>query len=104
MSVLNAELDGDLDPDRFDHLAVWNHARVVDRDAPPGPRTLHDARLEAIDLDVHFDGGEELHTEISAKFRVEQVEAELHEGGFVVEGSWTDPDGDFLLTLARPYC
>ena len=24
--------------------------------------------------------------------------------GFVVEASWTDPAGDFLLTLAHPYC
>ena len=66
--------------------------------------TAHDARLEAIDLDLHFDAGEELHTEISAKFRPEQVEAELHAAGFVVEKAWTDPDADFLLTLARPYC
>ncbi len=51
-----------------------------------------------------FEAGEELHTEISSKFRAEQVAAELDVSGFLVEDTWTDPDGDFLLTLARPYC
>jgi L-histidine N-alpha-methyltransferase len=103
LSVLNAELDGDFDPQRFEHVARWNQEeswiemRLRARDA-------HDARLEALDLDVHFAAGEELHTEISSKFRPEQVESELYAAGFIVEQSWTDPEGDFLLTLSRPYC
>ena len=43
-------------------------------------------------------------TEISAKFTTDQVAEELWAGGFVVDTSWTDPAGDFLLTLAHPYC
>ncbi|HEY6531842.1 MAG TPA: L-histidine N(alpha)-methyltransferase, partial [Acidimicrobiales bacterium] len=103
LSVLNAEFDGDLEPARFDHVARWNeqeswiemHLRATE---------AHDAHLAGLGLDLHFDDGEELHTEISSKFRPEQVADELHAAGFVVEEAWTDPDGDFLLTLARPYC
>jgi L-histidine Nalpha-methyltransferase len=45
-----------------------------------------------------------MRTEISSKFTREQVERELWDAGFVVEHTWTDPAGDFMLTLARPYC
>jgi L-histidine N-alpha-methyltransferase len=55
-------------------------------------------------MTVNFEAGEELLTEISAKFTRGQVEDELWEAGFVVERTWTDPERDFLLTLARPYC
>ena len=103
LSVLNAGLDGDLEPDRFDHVARWNaqeswiEMRLRARDA-------HVAHLGALGLDVHFAEGEELLTEISSKFRPEQVADELGAAGFVVEQTWTDPDGDLLVTLARPYC
>ena len=43
-------------------------------------------------------------TEISSKFTRQGVEEELHAAGFVVDAMWEDPGGDFLLTLARPYC
>ena len=35
LSVLNAELDGNFDLDEFDHVAIWNAAGRVDRDAAP---------------------------------------------------------------------
>jgi L-histidine N-alpha-methyltransferase len=53
---------------------------------------------------VHFDEGEDLLTEISAKFTPEAVRTELTAAGFVVEGMWGAEEGDFLLTLAHPYC
>ncbi len=44
---------------------------------------------------------EELRTEISAKFRREKIEAELAAAGLWPLRFWTDPDGDFGLTLAQ---
>jgi L-histidine N-alpha-methyltransferase len=41
-------------------------------------------------------------TEISAKFTFDQVRRELSEVGLQVAGLWTDPAGDYLVTLARP--
>ena len=57
-----------------------------------------------LDLEVAFAAGEELLTEISTKFTRAGVEAELFEAGFVVDAMWEAPEGEFLLTLASPYC
>ena len=54
------------------------------------------------DLTVSFAAGEEMRTEISAKFRREKIEAELAAAGLQTLRFWTDPAGDFGLTLARP--
>ena len=48
-----------------------------------------------------FLAGEEIRTEISAKFRRPKVEAELGENGFDLTHWWTDPGGDFGLSLSR---
>ncbi len=44
----------------------------------------------------------ELRTEVSAKFRRERVEAELAAAGLTLTSWWTDPDGDFGLSLSVP--
>jgi L-histidine N-alpha-methyltransferase len=41
-----------------------------------------------------------MRTEISAKFRRERVEAELAGSGLALGAWWTDPDGDFALSLS----
>jgi uncharacterized SAM-dependent methyltransferase len=43
-------------------------------------------------------------TEISCKFTPEALEEELVASGFVVEATWASEGGEFLLTLASPYC
>jgi L-histidine N-alpha-methyltransferase len=52
-------------------------------------------------LTVFFDAGEEMRTEVSAKFRPAGIRAELAGAGFRTLKFWTDPDGDFGLTLAE---
>jgi L-histidine N-alpha-methyltransferase len=52
-----------------------------------------------LDLEVAFAAGEEVRTEISAKFPRETVERELRQAGLVVQRWWTD--GDFALSLSR---
>jgi L-histidine N-alpha-methyltransferase len=59
-------------------------------------------RLPAIGLSVEFAGGEELRTEVSAKFRRPGVTAELAAAGFALRAWWTDPAGQFALSLAEP--
>lgn len=101
LSVLNSELDGDADPDDFEHVAVWNaeESRIEMR-----LRATHDVsfRLQAIDLDVSFAAGEELLTEICCKFTPAGLAAELEAAGLVVDEEFRDPAGDFQVTLARP--
>jgi L-histidine N-alpha-methyltransferase len=58
-------------------------------------------RVADLDLTVSFAAGEEMRTEISAKFRPEQVRSELKQARLDPVRFWTDDDGDFGLTLAR---
>jgi L-histidine N-alpha-methyltransferase len=103
LHVLNQQLGGNFDPDRFRHVAVWNEdAQWIEmrlRAEDACEVTLADAGIS-----VRFEAGEDLLTEISAKFTPQRVEAELDQAGFVVEEMWGAEDGEFLLTLAHPYC
>jgi L-histidine Nalpha-methyltransferase len=103
LGVLNNELEADFEPDEFDHVAVWNEQ---DGWMEMRLRSRRDQTvlLRKLDLKVDFAAGEDLLTEISAKFTEEQVERELWDSGFVVAQRWKDSRDDFLLTLARPYC
>ena len=68
LRVVNRELGADFDPDAFAHVALWDpeqewiemRLRARAADAGAGP---------ALDLTVDFAAGEELRTEVSAKFR-----------------------------------
>jgi len=53
-----------------------------------------------LNLDVSFTRGEEMRTEVSAKFRREGVAAELDAAGFDLTEWWTDSEGRFGLSLA----
>ena len=103
LRVLNEQLGGNFDPDNFGHVALWNEQQqwieMRLRAEAAAEVSLADAGIT-----VRFDEGEELLTEISAKFTPERVERELSEAGFVVEGMWGAEDGEFLLSLAHPYC
>ena len=103
LHVLNEQLGGDFDPDNFRHVALWNEQQqwieMRLRAEAAAEVSLADAGIT-----VRFDEGEDLLTEISAKFTPERVERELSEAGFVVEEMWGADDGEFLLSLAHPYC
>ena len=101
LEVLNAELDADFVPDRFEHVAVWS-----ERDEWIEMRLRsteeHQVNVGALDLTVGFGQGEEMRTEISAKFRPDGLREELASAGLVVDRFWTDAAGDFSLVLSSP--
>ncbi len=101
LSVLNRELAADFVPHRFAHVARWNPAEewIEMRLRSQGTQTVH---VDGLDLEVEFADGEEMRTEISAKFRRERVEAELAATGLALAAWWTDPGGDFALSLSVP--
>jgi L-histidine N-alpha-methyltransferase len=101
LHVINRELDADFDPSAFQHLAVWNRAEewIEMRLRSTRDQTV---RIGGLDMEVAFAAGEEMRTEISAKFRRERLEAELGSAGLALAGFWTDEAGDFSLSLARP--
>ena len=101
LHVLNRELGADFDPDRFEHVARWNEAdsRIEMWLRSSVEQAVHVADL---DLDLAFQAGEEMRTEISTKFSADGLEAELADGGFAVESMWASPGDEFALTSARP--
>jgi L-histidine N-alpha-methyltransferase len=101
--VLNEQLGADFDPDHFRHVALWNEDEQWIEMRLRADRA-GDVSLAGAGITVRFEEGEDLLTEISAKFTPERVERELSEAGFVVEGMWGAEDGEFLLTLAHPFC
>ncbi|MDG4797295.1 L-histidine N(alpha)-methyltransferase [Micromonospora sp. WMMD1082] len=98
LRVLNRELGADLDPEAFAHVALWDPAHEWIEMRLRAERPM---RVRVLDLDVGFAAGEELRTEVSAKFRPEGIAAELATAGFRTQRFWTDPDGLFGVTLAR---
>jgi dimethylhistidine N-methyltransferase len=101
LSVINRELDADFVPDAFEHVAAWDGTDEWIEMRLRSTRD-QDVRVGGLDLDVHFAAGEEMRTEISAKFRRERLGSELAAAGMEIAEFWTDDAGDFSLTLARP--
>jgi L-histidine N-alpha-methyltransferase len=101
--VLNEQLGGDFDLDLFRHVALWNEdERWIEMRLRAQETT--EVSLARAGITVRFTKGEDLLTEISAKFTPDQVERELSEAGFLVDGMWGAEEGEFLLSLARPFC
>jgi L-histidine Nalpha-methyltransferase len=99
LSVVNRELDADFDLAAFAHVARWNdeEERI---EMWLRARTAQRVRVGALDLTVDFDTGEEMLTEVSSKFRPDGVAAELAAAGLRRTHWWTDPAGDFGLSLS----
>jgi L-histidine N-alpha-methyltransferase len=101
LHVLNRELDADFVPDNFEHVAFfdtdneWIDIRL---------RSLTEQfiDLKALDMRTHFARNEEMRTEISTKFTRERLEASYADAGLELVEWWTDPDGLYALSLARP--
>ncbi|MBC7271908.1 MAG: L-histidine N(alpha)-methyltransferase [Streptomyces sp.] len=99
LTVVNRELGADFDPGAFDHVALWDAERewIEMRLRSRGGQTV---KIPALDLAVDFADGEELRTEVSAKFRKEGVRAELAAAGLELAHWWTDAEGRFALSLS----
>lgn len=99
LAVVNRELDANFDLGAFEHVARWNadEERIEMWLRATTPQRVRVARLG---LDVDFAAGEEMLTEVSCKFRPQRVEQELAEAGLRRTHWWTDPAGDFGLSLA----
>ncbi|HEX9315020.1 MAG TPA: L-histidine N(alpha)-methyltransferase, partial [Actinomycetota bacterium] len=99
LSVLNREVGAGFDPERFAHVAVydpeneWIEMRL---------RSLERQTVPIVDLglEVEFADGEEMRTEVSAKFHREGIEQELAAAGLELRHFWSDEAGDFGLFLA----
>ncbi|HUB76547.1 MAG TPA: L-histidine N(alpha)-methyltransferase [Solirubrobacteraceae bacterium] len=101
LHVLNRELGASFDPGEFDHVAFfdpeneWIEMRLR-------ARSPQSSDVPGIDLRVEFAAGEELRTEISAKFTRERVERDLAASRLALTGWFSDERGWFALSLSKP--
>jgi L-histidine Nalpha-methyltransferase len=100
LRVLNRELGADFDLGAFEHVARYDveQARMDIGLRSLAEQTVH---LEELEMDVSFAAGEELRTEISAKFTREALESIYAEAGLELAGWFTDSAADYALSLAR---
>jgi L-histidine N-alpha-methyltransferase len=101
LHVINRELGADFEPDDFEHVAFFDRRNewIEMRLRAVRPCTV---RIADLDLEVDFDQGEEVRTEISAKFTRKRLERDYRAAGLAIAGWYTDADELFALSLARP--
>ncbi len=99
LHVINRELGADFPADQFEHVAFFDekHQWVEMRLRALEPCSVN---IEALGMTVEFEAGEELRTEISAKFTRERLEADYGAAGLAMEHWYTDDDELFALSLA----
>lgn len=100
LEVINRELGGHFDPATFAHYAFYRPdqeqiemhlASLVDQNVA----------IDALGIDVPFERGETILTEISRKFTPASVARLLQKGGMTLLELFTDPGERFALVLAR---
>ncbi len=100
LNAVNHHLDGNFDTNAFEHVAVYNDERSCIESGLRSIRT-QTVRLEKADLEVEFEAGELLNTEVSCKYTRESAGRMLAAAGFTLEHYFTDDDGAFALSLSR---
>jgi len=100
LTVINRELDADFDIEQFDHDASWNPElqRIETRLRSRGAQHV---TIRALSLEIDFEPGEPIFTEISRKFTRQSVTELYARAGFKLSG-WFEDDGVYALSLAVP--
>jgi L-histidine N-alpha-methyltransferase len=100
LHVINRELDADFTPDQFDHVAFFDrrHEWIEMRLRARRPCSV---LIGGLGLRIEFAAGEEVRTEISAKFTRTRIDADFAAAGLALDRWYTDEDEHYALSLAR---
>jgi L-histidine N-alpha-methyltransferase len=100
LRVINSRLGGGFDLRTFTHYSFYNpgESQIEMHLVSTIDQTV---RIDALDLDVSFERGETIRTEISRKFTRRSAERLLRDGGMTLLGWYSDPADLFGLALAR---
>ena len=100
--VMNERLGADFDPDAFAHVAFFDREKSW-IEMRLRSLKLQRVRIPAARLDLAFEAGEEIRTEISCKYTRESFTALLPGTGLALDRWYTDPEDLFALALlGRP--
>jgi L-histidine Nalpha-methyltransferase len=99
LRVVNDGLGANFAPEAFEHVAFFDEANswIEMRLRANGAQAV---RIDGADLEVSFADGEEIRTEISAKFTRDAVARELTAATLRLEHFFTDEFGLFAVAVA----
>jgi L-histidine Nalpha-methyltransferase len=100
LSHLNWRFQGNFDPDLFTHQAIYNQ---IDTQIEMYLHCQKDhcVSLAALNLNVSFEAGESILTEISRKFDLTTIQDQLRSHGLNTMKIWTDSAQWFGLILCQ---
>jgi len=98
--VLNDRLGADFDPAAFDHVAFYDRENAWIEMRLRANRAVR-ARVPAAGLDVRFDPGDEIRTEISCKYTRRTLAACTRGTGLAIERWFSGRERAFALALLR---
>jgi L-histidine Nalpha-methyltransferase len=101
LRVLNRELDADFPLEDFEHVAFFDRRHEWIEMRLRARRACR-VRIRELGLEVELAAGEEIRTEISAKFTPARVAEDYAAAGLRLAAWHTDPEDRFALSLAAP--
>lgn len=100
LSHLNWRFQGNFDPNLFTHQAIYNES-AAQIEMYLRCNKNHQVSLDSLDLQISFEAGESILTEISRKFNLTTIQAYLLNQGLNTIKTWTDPQEWFGLILCQ---
>jgi L-histidine N-alpha-methyltransferase len=101
LSVINRELGGQFNLEQFEHHAFFNeqHSQIEMHLRSTREQSID---IESLEMQVGFDEGETVRTEISRKFTPESLAELVGEAGFAITRHYQPENGYFSLLLLTP--
>lgn len=100
LTRINRQLKGHFDLQQFAHFPTYNPESGFARSYLVS-LVAQEVPIDVLDKSFHFAEGECIHTEISRKYSIPQIEALLENSGFTVHKHFTDSRGYYVNTLAE---
>lgn len=99
LARINRELGGHFEPERFDHVALWNgpRSRIEMHLESRGRQAV---RVDALEKTFVFEDRERIHTESSVKYDLAHVDRLLGAAGLERVTTFEDDAGWFAVHLA----
>ncbi|UZH56183.1 L-histidine N(alpha)-methyltransferase [Salinimicrobium tongyeongense] len=97
---MNRELDAEFDPEDFMHWPLYDPETGVAKSFLVSKKEQTIA-INALDLQVHFQKWETIHTEVSQKYDDTSIAWLAREAGLEITGCWADKDSCFKNYLFK---
>lgn len=101
LARINRELSANFDLDAFEHLADY-HVEAGRVEIHLRSTRAQVAHIGDLDLDVHFEEGETIHTENSYKYSTSEIAALADKAGMRVRAQWFDDEEKFSVSMLSP--